>query len=204
MTRTYVRGLMENKRTDVRTRAPGGGRQDEAVRRMAIAPLMDYEGLPDGTCGPVERPWPRAVGVVAAVGQRRDRTTADRQEHRTAEPGARGTMPPRAGHPSRSLEGARHSAAARRRRRLLLAALVAGLVVVLALPFGALGGSTATPRGPGVEGSAATVYVVQPGDTLWSIASHFDRSGDPRPLAEAIAKDTGSAAVVPGERIAIP
>jgi nucleoid-associated protein YgaU len=49
-----------------------------------------------------------------------------------------------------------------------------------------------------------TVYVVRPGDTLWSIASRFDHGGDPRPLAEALAQETGSAIVVPGERIAIP
>lgn len=99
---------------------------------------------------------------------------------------------------------ARRAAAVRRRQRLLLAALVAGLVVVLGLPVGVLGGAASMPKGRSAGGSAATVYVVQPGDTLWSIASHFDRTGNPRPLAEAIAKDTGSAAVVPGERIAIP
>ncbi|MGH8979963.1 MAG: LysM peptidoglycan-binding domain-containing protein [Acidimicrobiales bacterium] len=143
---------------------------------MAIAPLMEYQGLPDGTCGLLERPWPRAeLRVVPAVPALVDVVT-----RRT-----------------------RRVAAVRRRRRVLLCTLVAGLVVLLALPLGALGGAAPAPTG-GAVAAGVTVYVVQPGDTLWSIASRFDRGGDPRPLAEAIAEQTHSMTVVPGERIAIP
>lgn len=98
---------------------------------------------------------------------------------------------------------ARRAAVQRGRRVVVLAILTAGLVCGLSLPLSALGGSSGA-RYAGLDVSRAAVYVVRPGDTLWSIALRFDRGGDPRPLAEAIAKETGSAVVVPGEHIAIP
>jgi LysM repeat protein len=55
-----------------------------------------------------------------------------------------------------------------------------------------------------VEIAARTVYTVQPGDSLWSIAQRVQSSADPRPLVAELAKETGSNSVVPGERIAIP
>jgi len=105
---------------------------------------------------------------------------------------------------------ARRVAALRRRRAVMLAGVAAGLVCGLALPFAALGGSPAAPGGslaaPGgsLAAPGETIYVVRPGDTLWSIAARFDRGGDPRPLAEELARETGSAMVVSGERIVIP
>ena len=110
--------------------------------------------------------------------------------------------------------GARRAAAQRRGRAVALTLLAAGLVCGLALPLSVLGGAPASQHA--VPGSAVasqhatlsppgeTVYVVRSGDTLWSIASRFDRGGDPRPLAEALAQETGSDVVVPGERITIP
>ena len=100
---------------------------------------------------------------------------------------------------------ARRAALRRRRRAAVLAGVAAGATWGLALPLASLGGSpvAAHPRAHvGVAGE--TVYVVRPGDTLWSIASRLDRGGDPRPMAEALAREVGSAVVVPGERIAIP
>jgi len=94
----------------------------------------------------------------------------------------------------------RRSTLRARRRALVLAAVATAAVSMLAGPLGSQGHG-ATSQLPGVAG---TVYRVRPGDTVWSIASRFDRGGDPRPLAEAIARETGSAVVVPGERIAIP
>ena len=46
-------------------------------------------------------------------------------------------------------------------------------------------------------------YVVQPGDTLWSIATRFDHGGDPRALVAQLAAQTGTEAVVP-RRAAAP
>lgn len=95
-----------------------------------------------------------------------------------------------------------------RRRRLALGALVVGLLVALAFPVSALGGRPVPATTPAAGSSAtragATVYVVQPGDTLWSIASRIDGTGDPRSLVKALEARLGTSTVVPGQRITIP
>src|SRR6516165_5894804 len=57
-----------------------------------------------------------------------------------------------------------------RRRRVVLAATVVALLVLLALPIRALGGSTLTQAAP-VQGQE---YIVKTGDTLASIAAQAD------------------------------
>ncbi len=47
-------------------------------------------------------------------------------------------------------------------------------------------------------------YVVQPGDTLWSIASRVYPSGDPRALVAELATQIKSTTAVPGERLLLP
>lgn len=93
-----------------------------------------------------------------------------------------------------------------RRRRLALGVLVVGLLVALAFPVSALGGRPvpATPTAGAAATHGGTVYVVQPGDTLWSIASRIDGGGNPRPVAEALAARLGTTTVVPGQRIVLP
>jgi LysM repeat protein len=51
------------------------------------------------------------------------------------------------------------------------------------------------------------VYVVQPGDTVWSIARRSSGpTADPRPLVDALVQANGleQSVVVPGERLVIP
>jgi hypothetical protein len=93
------------------------------------------------------------------------------------------------------------------RRRVATALVVLGLLVLLALPVAALGGRPLDghPSAPpaGTSGHQVT-YVVQPGDTLWSIASRLDPGRDPRPLVRELASRIGSQVVYPGERIVLP
>lgn len=94
-----------------------------------------------------------------------------------------------------------------RRRRLAVGAMVAGLVVLLALPLSALGGEPVTAAPKPLVGSRPghpVTYVVQPGDTLWSIATRLSPDGDPRPLVAQMEAGLGSATIEPGQRIVLP
>lgn len=175
---------------------------------MAIAPLPDVDEngesgrgarcLPErvgAQWGTVEVPWPRPL--LRAVRDGWDET--ERTRGRAVEP----STPVAFRQGDDGARRRRHVLVQRRRRALFLGVVVVALVTGLALPVRALGGAPAAPPSA-AHLAGATVYVVQPGDTIWSIAERFDRGGDPRPMAEALARETGSARVVPGERIPIP
>ena len=85
------------------------------------------------------------------------------------------------------------------RRRLVLAAMVVTLLVLLALPIRALGGSTLAQAAP----AQGQEYVVKAGDTLASIAGRADPA-HPASLAGQLAREVGSTVVVPGEHVFIP
>jgi LysM repeat protein len=95
---------------------------------------------------------------------------------------------------------------------LVRLALVAAVTVLAAVGlFLATGndgrGSTVGPASAvvtpaAVDGSAA-VHVVQPGDTLWSIAAVVAPGSDPRPIVDELARRSGGAGLQPGQRIAL-
>ena len=86
-----------------------------------------------------------------------------------------------------------------RRRRLVAVLLAAGVV-------GLLSGPVANAVSIGREVGASRTYVVRSGDTLWSIATRFEPSEDPRVVVAAIASANGvdPAALVPGRELVIP
>ncbi len=89
-----------------------------------------------------------------------------------------------------------------RRRRALLGLVVGALLVLLALPVGAIGGRALPSRTIALR--SGTEYVVRPGDTLWSIALRLDPTGDPRTVVARLAAETGSDTIVPGEHLRLP
>ncbi|MEO9223955.1 MAG: LysM domain-containing protein [Acidimicrobiales bacterium] len=92
-----------------------------------------------------------------------------------------------------------HPHAVYRRRRAMVATVVAALAfvaVVLAMRI------TAAPSSP--RPIASQVVVVQPGDTLWSIAGRFQNGGDIRPLVDRLEAEHGPGALRIGERLAVP
>lgn len=100
-----------------------------------------------------------------------------------------------------------------RRRRLLAVGLlllaVAAVLGLAQLIQAGIGGGPLTTTGAAAGSSAAIpagtrYYVVQPGDTLWSIADRVDPNGDERPLVDALVRETGGSSLYPGERVAIP
>lgn len=53
-------------------------------------------------------------------------------------------------------------------------------------------------------GAPSARYVVQPGDTVWSIATELAEGGDVRPVVDAIVDVRGTAPLQPGETILLP
>ncbi len=86
-----------------------------------------------------------------------------------------------------------------RRRRVVLATVVVGLLVLLALPVRTLGGSTLAQAAP----APGQQYIVEPGDTLASIATRADPARAVS-LTEQLTREVGSTVVVPGEHVFIP
>ena len=98
-----------------------------------------------------------------------------------------------------------------RRRRLGLALVLVTVVVVAYLALtglraittdaGAASGSSvpAATAGP----ASTAVYIVQPGDTLWSIARSLQPSGDVRGLVDRLADRAGGSSVQAGQSVRI-
>jgi len=87
------------------------------------------------------------------------------------------------------------------RRRVLAALVGLGLVLAVFRAGVALGGSSlaASERLPHV-----TSVVVQPGDSLWSIAERVAPGHDPRAVVDALARALGSSQLYAGETLAVP
>ena len=86
-----------------------------------------------------------------------------------------------------------------RRRRVVVGAVLAILLVLLALPIRALGGSTLAQAAP----AQGQEYIVKAGDTLASIADRADPA-HAASLTGQLVRETGTSFVVPGEHIFIP
>ena len=104
--------------------------------------------------------------------------------------GVTGTTRPRAAR--------RPSPAVIRRRRLLAVLVGLGLVLTVTRAGVALAGSSVpTPQRLPHE----RTVVVQPGDTLWSIAAELAPDRDRREVIDAIAEARGGTVLMPGEAI---
>ena len=95
----------------------------------------------------------------------------------------------------------------RRRRVLVIVALffdVFLLVLAARAALGALGGGPlAAPETPAGRGGASAVYVVQPGDTYWSIARHLKPTGDVRALVDRLSTGHNGAPLQSGEQLVL-
>lgn len=112
------------------------------------------------------------------------------------------------GRPIASRSCVRVPASTYRRRRAVAAGLVVVLVLVACAALGMLGGGplAASERATSSGGRpiAGDAYVVQPGDTLWSIARRIRPGADPRPLVDRLATLHGGTTLYVGERIMLP
>ncbi|MBM3674614.1 MAG: hypothetical protein FJW88_06590 [Actinobacteria bacterium] len=92
----------------------------------------------------------------------------------------------------------RVTAATFRRRRLAVALAVAAVVLTAGRAGASLGSSplAAPERRPSV-----TEYVVEPGDSLWTVAGELAPDADPRAVVDALTRTRGEAPLLPGEVI---
>lgn len=146
-------------------------------------------------------------------------STALRLQPTTIPPGPRGVDRPAL----RVLQGGRAPArltqqATFRRRRLVAALVALGLVAALTLlaitvmtriadgtPSPAVGElSPASAVASSAAGAAAQTVVVQPGDTLWSIASQAAPGVDVRITVDRLLMLNGSSPIVVGQELELP
>jgi len=102
----------------------------------------------------------------------------------------------------------------RRRRAFALLALAPAVLVAAGatrLALAGPGGGALTTSGPSgaatsppLPSVSAHVYVVQPGDTLWSIVRAATGKGDPRPEVDSLALQLDGHALQPGQRLVLP
>lgn len=99
-----------------------------------------------------------------------------------------------------------------RRRRLaalvaavMVAVVLAGAVQLVAPLLGSSGGQAGSSTSG--QGSAAPVegevYVVQSGDTLWTVAAAVAPDRDPRPVVDRLREANGGASLDVGDRLVI-
>lgn len=112
--------------------------------------------------------------------------------------------PPSTGRRLQLAPAGRLPASTYRRRRAVAAGLVVALVLAVYAALGMLGGGPLPAPGRPTELREGTTYVVQPGDTLWSIAQRLDSGGDPRPLVDRLADARGGTVLHVGERLRLP
>jgi len=107
----------------------------------------------------------------------------------------------------------RASAPTYRRRRAAAAVLALGIVVVAAQAGGALGDSPLAvserrpaplPSNDSPTDDGPTTYVVEPGDSLWSITEELAPGRDPRPVVDALSEARDGVPLIPGETIVVP
>jgi Tfp pilus assembly protein FimV len=91
-----------------------------------------------------------------------------------------------------------------RRRRAVAAGLVVVLVLAVWVALGAFGGGPLpVPERP-ARLDPGTSYVVEPGDTMWSIAQRLSPAGDPRPVVDRLVAAHGTPTLYVGEQIVLP
>jgi hypothetical protein len=124
------------------------------------------------------------------------------------------TPPPGPGSPRRPalrvLEGGRapsrlaQQAVYRRRRLVAVALLVLTALVVLLLASAVVASAGGGTPVPAAGTASSVVHVVQPGDTLWTIARELEPNSDVRLTVDRLVDLNGGAPLTVGQRLVLP
>jgi len=166
------------------------------TRTLSIEPRTS----PDTEPREIESPRRGRVTMVAVLLPHRDAPGRDEHTHRPH---------------LRIVESPSATAATYLRRRivagvvvlaLLLGSVLAARAIVAAVvPEVPTTSPTVVESAAGVQIAAPVgVVIVQPGDTLWSIARALQPTGDVRPLVQRLAELNGGAALTVGQAIRLP
>lgn len=85
-----------------------------------------------------------------------------------------------------------------------VAVLIALLIGTVAVGRGALAGLAPAPATATAPAASGRTVVVEPGDTVWSIARRLQPSGDVRPLVDRLVAANGGTAIAAGDRLVVP
>jgi hypothetical protein len=94
-----------------------------------------------------------------------------------------------------------HPLSVYRRRRLALAGAVLVALALASVLLDAVAGARGAHDG--VRPVAEVAVVVEPGDTVWSIAAEVAPGADPRPVVDAIVEANGGSSLVAGQRLVL-
>ncbi len=112
-----------------------------------------------------------------------------------------------AGHASEPVRPRRLPAEVYRRRRVAAAVVMATFLVLVAVTAARLVGGFFTDSADAAAATGAegpVVAVVQPGDTLWTIAADLDADGELRSVVDALVELNGSSTLTVGQRLVLP
>jgi nucleoid-associated protein YgaU len=91
------------------------------------------------------------------------------------------------------------------RRRVVLGVALLLVAVALVVSIGSVTTAGADRGdGPPAVSAEGESYVVQPGDTLWSIAEQLAPDADRRAVVDALNEVSGGASLQPGQRLYLP
>lgn len=88
-------------------------------------------------------------------------------------------------------------------RQVAFVGVVLALLLALVGVFGLVGDKAGADDGT-FSYVEPTLYIVQPGDSLWSIAEELHPNADPRPLVAELKSVAGTANLQIGQRLLIP
>jgi hypothetical protein len=173
---------------------PAPGERGGVVSPVAFRPVIVEPERAPRPDEPIQTPQPEAEVAFAPRLPVRGPKISHELERRVVE--------------RRAVERRARAVQLRRRRLHVLMALV-GVGLAVALWFGtSIVASQAQGRLRVLPDSVKTahgyLYQVQPGDTVWSIATRLDPTGDPRSLAGQIESEIGGTNLQAGTQVLVP